>query len=262
MFCPSCGNHNEGGKFCVKCGTKLDAPNEASVAEEEVAAATSQSPSYQKVLANVGSNEKVQQAKQISQLYFKYFMSIIRKPTQISQEANQAQFINGMITIVLYALSIPLMVYFGLNDMIGSYMDSPFTDIVIKPAFYFFLFIAFIDAALFGVIKLGKVNASFKDVTARFGSFLVVPLAFLLVALVFSLVKFKLFLLFLLFGFLGLFIVVSFTIYSFKRSSSSGLDPVYGTFITYLAILILLVTLGDSMFESLKSSIQDALFFS
>jgi hypothetical protein len=256
MHCQNCGNYNNGGKFCIKCGTKL----EVAATSETVAPTPIQQTS-----SNVGNqgnpgNQQLNQAKQVSKLYFKYFVDMLKNPTKNSQNANESQFMNGIITMVLYALCIPLMLFFGLRDAFGAFYEPSFADMVMKPAFFYLLFIGFIDVVLFAILKISRVNVSFKGVTARYGSFLVVPTAFLIIALLLSLVGTMLFMLFLLFGFLGLFIVVAFVLYSYKKDSQQGLDPVYGTFISYLSILILFAILGQQMIESFERAMGSMFF--
>ncbi|MDQ0243733.1 hypothetical protein J2S09_001278 [Bacillus fengqiuensis] len=252
MHCTNCGHLNEGGKFCVKCGTKL----EGGVYEQRAAAgaeSTYVNPQPTTTYSQPAQqSQHVETAKVISKLYIAYFMQGVKNPTMAAQSVRGEQFINGIITMILYAISIPLMVYFGFKDFMG-----PFSEAVIQPAFYYLIFIAFVALATFAAVKLGRVQASLQDVFARFGTFLIVPTSFLMVALLLSLVQIEIFLLLLLFGFLGLFLVVPFTIYSFKKEVPYGLDGIYGTFLTYLAIIILLATIARIIIEQVMDAITD-----
>lgn len=260
--CSNCGHLNEGGKFCVSCGTKLV---NVEAAVQQAATVTENAPvngqgqpsqSFQPT-QQAQPNRHVEAAKSISKLYFSYFIQGIKNPTKIAQNVKGEQFINGLITMILYAISIPLMFYFGTKN---EYTQLEFTEVVIKPAFYYLIFIGFTALVTFAVIKLGRVQATLKDVFARFGTYLIVPTAFLITALILSLIQAEFFVLFLAFGFLGLFLVVPFTIYSFKKDVPYGLDGVYGTFLTYLAIIILLATLADMFIDQLLDAVGFGLF--
>ncbi|WP_449537898.1 zinc ribbon domain-containing protein [Ferdinandcohnia sp. Marseille-Q9671] len=252
MYCSNCGHQNDGGKFCEKCGTPLQATsqNQTAATVENTNQNYVQQPTQTQ---NTTSNQVLEATKNISKLYFGYFLQGLKSPTSMAQNVDGSQFINGLITMILYAISIPLMVYFGFK---GDYFSPSFSDAVITPTIYYLIFIGFTALVTFIVIKFGKVQASIKDVFARFGAFLIVPTAFLLVALLFSLIQIKLFLLLLLFGFLGLFIIVPFTIYSYKQNNQGGLDGIYSTFITYLAIIILLLTVARVAIERIIDSIS------
>ena len=230
-------NFNEGGNFCVKCGTRLQVGS-----FEQQAAAVSEAGQQTTYSKPATQNPHVEKAKSASKLYLSYFLQGMKAPTTLAQSVYGDQFVNGLITMIIYALSIPLMMYFGVRDFVDD-----FTEMVIQPAFFYLLFIGFVAFITFAVVRMGRVQVSLKDVCARFGTFLIVPTAFLLVALVLSLIQMELFILFLLFGFLGLFLIVPFTIYSFKQDVPNGLDGIYGTFLAYLAIIIFLVIIGAIM---------------
>lgn len=242
MVCNQCGHLNESGKFCVKCGARL---GEGGTGEEAAALHGHEA---------IGQNEHVTRAKVMSKRYINYFVQGLKNPTTAAQSVNHEQFINGLITMIIYSISIPLMIYFSSRD--NTYFGS-FTDIVLKSSFYYLLFIGFIVLVTFGVIKLGRVQATLQDVFARFGAFLIVPTVFLVLGFILSLIKiYEFAFVLLLFGFLGLFIVVPFTIYSFKKEITVGLDAIYGTFLTYLAIIVSFVTIARMIMTQILNEIS------
>lgn len=249
--CSNCGNLNEGGKFCVHCGNQL---GNGEVSAQQATANTNSIPVNSQPAQ---PNRHVETAKAMSKLYFSYFIQGIKTPTKAAQNVGGEQFINGLITMIIYAISIPLMFYFATQN---DYIDLEFTEVVIKPAFYYLIFIGFTVLVTFAVIKLGRVQATVKDVFARFGAFLIVPTAFLIAALILSLIQVEFFAILLAFGFLGLFIVVPFTIFSYKKDVPYGLDGVYGTFLTYLAIIILLATIVNMVIDQLMDVFGFGLF--
>ncbi|MDQ1144136.1 hypothetical protein QE429_000963 [Bacillus sp. SORGH_AS 510] len=269
MQCPACSHQNEGGKFCEQCGTKL-----VSNAFQETASAVdvepTSNPSYQQSQVNTQPNQYLEGAKNISKMYFSYFLQVLKKPYASSKSVGSEHFINGIITMVLYSVVIPLMIYFGLKtllssvnefgSMFGGEMDiqPPFTDVVIKPTFAYAVFILLVASFTFFAIKLGKVNVTYKEVISRFGSFLIPFVAILFVALIMSILKIKLFLLFLFIGFItSIFIVPPLVIASYKKESQEGLDVIYGTLFTFVLTFIAIGIMGDMLFESIKSAVTD-----
>jgi len=184
--------------------------------------------------------------------------------------------------MILFAISIPLMLYLGIDSILDKVLNKfsvlllpllgsdfidlredlknvvklDFTDIVIINGLISMLCIGAIALVTFGAVKLAKVNVSIQDVFARFGAFLIVPTAVMLVGVVFALLKISLFSYILGFGILGLFLTVAFTILSFKHSDSNGLDSVYGTLLTYIVMAILLVLFGQHLIEAVVSSLS------
>lgn len=255
MNCIECGKNNQdGAKFCEGCGTKLVSQEEnvvGTAAYKEVAATTaSQNPSA------VGNGQVyIEKGKVISRLYFSYFMSVLKKPVETSEKIDKNELINGIITIALFALMIPLMTYFGLKSAVQNSFYTPeisFSAVVIKPFFSLFIFIALVGVIIFGAVKLGKSSAGILDVIARLGAFLVVPTALLAVALVISLIGSYWFALFLFLGLMGFSFIIPLIVYSLKREVKTGLDAFYCTFLTYIGIIILFAIIGEQAFQEVE----------
>jgi hypothetical protein len=242
---------NDGGNFCEKCGVKLSS--------HEIAATTEGATKPQVVPVSSTSSINLENAKKISKMYWGYFTTILRSPFSRSKHIGKEQFMNGIITIILYALFIPLMMYFGLKDL--TYIESPFLNIVIKPAFAYAIFILLVATFLFFALKLGKVPVGYKDVAARFGAFLVPFVALFVLAFLMAILQMKLFLLLLFIGFIAsIFTVPVFVIGSFKNNIHQGLDAVYGTVLTYLATFITLGIMGKALFAIILQMVQEHIF--
>ncbi|WHY85464.1 hypothetical protein QNH39_23080 [Neobacillus novalis] len=288
MQCPVCSHQNEGGKFCEQCGTKLEtaAYQEAAPTAEPT---MNQAPSYtsqqgyqqgnpqgyqqgnpqgfQQV--NSQPNQYLEGAKNISKMYFGYFMEVLKKPYASSKSVGEEHFTNAIITIVLYSLIIPLMLYFGiksftssLSGMWGNTLDisPPFTETVIYPTFAYAIFILLVATFSFAAVKLAKVNASYKEVISRFGSFLIPFLAILLIGFVLSLLKAKIFVLFLVLGFsTSLIVVPTLVIASFKKETQDGLDVIYGTILTYVLTCITIAIMSEMLFERIVTAFYQAI---
>ncbi|MGD6796087.1 zinc ribbon domain-containing protein [Metabacillus indicus] len=272
MVCPNCHHENEGGKFCERCGTGLvhSAANETAAGTEAAAI----HPSAEQASVSQ-QNQYIETTKKFSKMYFSFFLQILKNPYANSQRVGKEQLVNGIITMALYSFLIPLMIYFGLkgllsdmsgfgSELMGDEMNiqPPFTDIVLKPAFAYFIFILLIATFTFAAVKLGRINTAITDVFARFGSFLIPVVAVLAVGVIMSFLKIKLFIAVLLIGFIGsTFIIPSLIITSFKKGSGEGVDTIYGSLITMVLAFIAIAIMGDMLFESLKSAFEDLFGF-
>lgn len=261
MECPGCKHVNsEESHFCENCGTKLAQTDNLEMAAETVAEASVPQT------AGKDSNPFLQAIKS----YFSYFLQVLSKPYVHTQDIGDEHFIRAIITIVLYALFIPLMVYFGVKSFIseaGNFgggmfngaltYSPPFADFVLKPAFAYIVFILLIAAYLFFCIKLGGIDASYKAVITRFGGFLIPFVAIFAIALLLSIVRVKFFLFLLVSGFLvSIFTIPPLVISSFKKDGNEGLDTVYGTLITCLLTLITLGIMANILLQPLKEFVN------
>lgn len=260
MTCTNCNHLNDGGKFCEKCGTALLSSQSASV---EAAASAS--------LAEPAGNQQhqyIEGAKNISKTYFTYFLQVIKKPYASSVGVGSEHFVNGIITLALYAILIPLMLYFAfkgvLADMggfggefLGEFSEEiqpSFTDIVLKPILAYAIFIMLVATFTFSSVRIGGSIASYKEVVARFGSFQIPFVAILAIGLIMSILKIDLFFFFLFLGFIGsVFLVPPLVIASFKQNLQLGFDVLYGSLLTYVLSFIAIWIMGDMLFEALKS---------
>jgi hypothetical protein len=249
MTCPKCNHLSDGGNFCGKCGTRLGAVQETAAASEveTIPFNATQAP----------SNAHLENAKKISKMYLGFFMGVLKKPFSQAQNVGKEHFINGLITVALYAIFIPLMVFLGFKDY-SQYVDSPFLNFVLKPAFGYAVFILLVVVYSFAAIKLGKIQASLQEVIARFGTFLVPFVGLFAIATIMALMEMEFFALILFIGFIGsIFTVPPLVIASFKKQSTAGLDVIYGTILTYLATFITLGIMGRILFEMIGSMIED-----
>jgi small-conductance mechanosensitive channel len=265
MNCPSCNHVNQGGTFCENCGTKL-----TTAAVSQVAASYEQNSTIRSgASVPPASNQYLEATKVISKQYFGYFMQVLKKPYQNSQAVGAEHFVNGLITIILFSLIIPLTIYFSAKGMFGGYggglfgeASIPFGDFVIKPFFAYLIFMLLIAVFSFIAIKLGKVQISFKEVVARFGSFLIPFVAILVIGLIFSILKISFALVILLIALMSaIFIVPTLVIAGFKRNSSTGLDTIYGILLTYILSFITMAIMGEMLFDAIRSTLFDFLPF-
>ncbi|WP_147423878.1 zinc ribbon domain-containing protein [Cohnella endophytica] len=289
MQCTQCGQINQSAKFCVKCGANLQAAATSEGANigfqppvQPLPAAQPQPqpqqtsyqqsrPNLQKPVAHAHPNPQLQQAKQVGKQYLDYFLEVLKSPVRKGQNSTDADMVNGLITLILFSLVLPLIAYikaratFRRFDFGGfGFADSvSFSGVVIKPFFFLIIIVLLVNSVMFLVLKLGNVNLSYREVTARFGSFMIPSVASFAVALLFSLISSGSVIMGLLIG-IGLFswfVAVCFVIYSFKRDQTSGLDAFYGVILTYIACAILIALLGADLAHTLFRGLDSPLNF-
>ncbi|GAA0325928.1 hypothetical protein GCM10008967_15630 [Bacillus carboniphilus] len=263
MFCGKCGHNNAtDAKFCVKCGSSLSAEATSHPAtnqtQDEMAATTVTVTQHQPASqGNANTQQYLEKGKVISKQYFSYFLSGLKQPVAVAEKVNKSELTNGLITLVIYSLMIPLMIYFAVKNAFKDSFFGPveisFVDVVIIPTFILVIFLAVIGLIIFGVIKIGGSSVSYLDVLSRYGAFQIVPTAFLFVALIFSLLGSEvLFSIFFALCVLGSTTIIPLMIYSYKRDGK-GLDTFYSILLAYIGIIILYLILGEQAFEAFES---------
>ncbi|GIP29784.1 hypothetical protein J23TS9_49140 [Paenibacillus sp. J23TS9] len=264
-ICPKCHHANDYGNFCEECGTRL-LDGEASARTESAPA--SEGPVYPVYGGHApGSAGQpstgqayLQNAKHVSKLYFSYFADVMKKPFAYAQNTGREQFVNGLITIMIFSLIIPLMIYLGFHDYAEFIGRGAFLTIVLKPFVGYVVFMMLLVTYTFLAVKFSKVNASYQDVAGRFGALLVPFTCSFLLSFVLTLLDAKIFVYFLLIGFIGsLFTVPALVISSYTKENRTGLDTVYGTILTYVLTFLTLYIMGKLLLSSIDYLMNSSL---
>jgi hypothetical protein len=270
MKCPKCNHENVDAKFCEKCGTNLVDP-----ALSMGKAASDSSTSSQESQPQSAS-VYLDKTKSAAKNYFRFFVNVLKKPYPASSILGQEYFINALITMILYAFIIPCILYFSIKgvfsqiekqlegNFFGGFMSEvapsitpSFGDVVVTPFFGFIILIALVSIFAFTALKLAKITVDLKEIIARFGAFLIPFVVILLVSLILSILKIKLAFFVFIIGFLGsLLLVPAFVIFSYKKIAIDGLDLIYGTILSYVLTFIVLSIMGNMLFNSIASSLQ------
>lgn len=269
MKCPNCQQENEAGRFCVHCGSSLEQSRNdevSAVLEKEMNTPYVQPQIVQPIAQNNGQqpNAYLQNAKHISQSYFSYFSEILKKPYAMAKQVGTEQLLNGIISIILYALILPLVTYLFIKmNNLDTYIISPFLNIVIRPMIGYAVFAVLVGTFTYAALKLNKVTVSYKEIISKLGAWLVPFTAILVIAGLLALLKFEIFILFLIIGFFGLiFTVPVFLILNYKQDNTvGGLDTIYSILLTYAATFILLRIMGQWLFEMLAKAFAYNSFF-
>ena len=218
MQCPNCHHENGEGKFCAKCGTPLMAqqqqqnPAQHFGAQQQFhtqqqAASTTQpqqqfqqQQQYQQQQHQqsqfqqhnysqpqpVQPNPQLEAAKNASKMYFSYFITVLKHPFVEATRIGSGQFVNGLVTVGLHALLLPLIFYIVVKNFYWS--DPPFAELVLSPFIGIMIIHLLICVYTLLAVKLGKVEANFKDVIASYGALHIPYVALLVFGLIFSII--------------------------------------------------------------------------
>ncbi|PAD34011.1 hypothetical protein CHH48_16995 [Terribacillus saccharophilus] len=252
VTCPSCGHNNtEGSKFCENCGAALQgqtaAGNTQQAAQAQYAATSQQDTSGK-------ANEYLETTKNVSKQYFSYFLDVLKRPDGNGMKYGTDNFVNAIITFVLFSLIIPLTLYVHANRQ--SYFEVPFGEVVVKPVIVFAVFLFIFATIIFGVLKLDQSSVSYKSVLVRYGSLLVPFTAIMFVGALLTFLGLELWgSVLVLSGFsFALVIVPLILIPGFKQDRQRGIDNVYLVIIVYVITSIVLGIMFSMIMDSLEYS--------
>ncbi|MCK0470233.1 zinc ribbon domain-containing protein [Halalkalibacter sp. APA_J-10(15)] len=234
-------------KFCTSCGTKTSDTGEIAAASTTTEAA---------------QNAYLEQSKEVGKQYFSFAKSALKHPYQFSAHLGQNNMINGLISMILYSILLPLFLYNVLRKMSMGFMPLSFSDIVFMPAIVSIIMLLILAAIMLGVAKLMKVEVNYKTIIARFGAFMTIPTAILIVANILILVSIITFsVLLVILASLGYFVAIAVTIFSLHRENNGGLDTFYGIFLTYVALGFLSYLVSESILTDLVERMTFMNFF-
>lgn len=274
MICSKCGHvfENELGSLteCPVCGAALAPPRNEKLevvdAGIESAAAGESPPEIGHDTGNSGASapggkaspdltwkqvkesQAFQQGAEISKQYGGFFLNALLRPLASSKKIDKAHFLNGIITMVIIAILLPLVLYVpslrsAFPDAFGAGYLRPFLLVVLAFAVAVF--------AAYGVLRLGKVAADVRNITAKLGTLLVPSTAALLISVIFQILGLGMGIsgLFLFITVLSFFVAITLLIHQEMSQSTSALDPLYGSLIVnvlfgYILYRIVLVSIS------------------
>ncbi|MCR8842248.1 zinc ribbon domain-containing protein [Paenibacillus sp. SC116] len=236
VTCSNCQHTTDEGVFCIHCGAKLPEKIQGEIGSSQPLS-SSQGVPYGQAQFNQGTEptsnsmltkERMQKASESSKMYVSYVMDNIRSPYQRLQTISQSHLIQALVTMGIYALLIPLILYIQLQSSIGLFGDVPFFETVVKPFLGYVVFLLLIGTITFGVIVLNRYQASFSEVIARFGTILLPFVGLLILAILMSLLNIGMFMLLLLIAFTGaIFVAPLLVLLSYHEPGRERIDLMY-----------------------------------
>ncbi|WEK54839.1 MAG: hypothetical protein P0Y55_01810 [Candidatus Cohnella colombiensis] len=211
-------------------------------------------------------NPQMEQIKKSATDYFSFFIQMLKAPVRTGQQTNAGQMVNGLITMIVFSLMLPLTIYFELRQAfkdVYSFFGSntinlPAGDYIFKPFFVLIIAVLLVTAIMLLVLKLGRVVTNFKEVIARFGALMVPAAALFTISFLFALIKIDVDLIgwLTMLGFFSWLVAICYTIYSFKKDQPDGLDTFYCLLLTFIGSFIVFAIFGDSILSSFFGGIE------
>lgn len=272
MICPSCNQEQESGKFCGSCGSTM-----VVTSSEKEVGATSETV-HSTSTANITSNENLTKAKNLSQMYGKHALGLLKRPS-LAFELNENHFVNGLITIVLYALTFALSLYFLANKLYKTMMSGfgfesflgesgaasslPFFDITFKLLLTGLVFVAIgmITASL--TTKLMGTGITFKAFLSQYSGVLVPFAGLNVVATLLGLMG-SIWGTLILLGVSLQFVILlmpGFFVYEYSKSSKPNVDRLYWGFGSILASMLLTYMVSELFVGEFLTSLSLFEFF-
>ena len=179
-------------------------------------------------------------------------MQVLKQPTRIGETTNAGHMVNGIITMVLFSLMLPLIVYFTYKNAwsgFGFGRNISFGDYVLKPLIFLFIVTMMVNTLIYFALKLGNVVLSYREVIGRFGANMIPSTAIMTFGVLLALLEVNGDFLgwVVLAGIFSWILAVSATIYSYRSRHTGGLDPFYGILGTFAGSALLLYLFGDNL---------------
>lgn len=291
MYCPKCQTvNNPDSKFCTNCGAKLDPKVEESNipplgASEQVdqdqanlvetneqhtqqpANQVEENEQFEQEPSNqieekpqpTEPNEFVEKTKEISKNYWSYVLNALKSPFEASKQVtnNRTDLINSLITVIIFSLLTPLMIYFSSLKVPRFLYEPSFFDTVIIPFFIYLIVLAALVGIIFACVQLMKVEIDISLIFTRFATLLNIPACLVLLSII--LLAFNAYFISTILFSIGL-IMISLvnigTMISIKEThyKKGGLDFIYVIIINNAAILLIILLLGDAFIGELFNS--------
>ncbi|WP_404454794.1 hypothetical protein [Oceanobacillus kapialis] len=173
LVCTTCHHQQDTGKFCGACGAAVIPAGEASNAgatagQVEVAATTA--------AGNTSSDVKAG-----FQSYGSYYFSLLKNPT-LAFQSSRNHFLSGFITLLIYAISFSLSIYFLANSLMRSFMGGfastestlPFFELNFRLVIIIAITMAISLLSAYIMVKVAKNPIDFQTFLAQIGG-LAVP---------------------------------------------------------------------------------------
>ncbi|HEX6594146.1 MAG TPA: hypothetical protein VF095_06120 [Bacillota bacterium] len=284
MLCLNCEQQTEEGKFCTKCGAKLN--------QEEIAAAkdfieekelnqrqpidqaqqqpVTQSPltdpktaeQPKPVQASVSANqheqlnqppalktrnETVEKIKETGINFVNFFVPLLKRPS-IAKNVRAEDTPSGIITLITFSLMIALGAYSTLRSLDMFFYELTFIDNFLLPFLTFLVLLVAMATITFFGVKFTSRRGDFATISTKYSAYTVPFMLAYVVGLLLHLMKFttasQLLILISMSG-----ITLAIPTFILFEKSENGFDRVYVLIGIYIANFILLGFLGESIFN-------------
>lgn len=262
--CISCGNEQEAGKFCGKCGAPFDEAVEAASVESSNLEATA--TIEQANVAPAQPNEHVEKVKDQSKKFWNYFLKYIKNPSEIFA-TGEKEFAHALTSMILFAFILGITVYVSISSFtrttmsgfgdfgelfMEQYSGPPFFTVFGSIFIFTLLSMALVVLAILITGKLFGPGSSWKKIVSYYGTHLLASSVLAIIGFLLILVKSYVFgniVLVLSFS-LALSIIPLFIVTKLLHTASKNVDKFYGylLYIVLFAIIygIFITIIADS----------------
>lgn len=275
LVCPKCNHQQDSGKFCGVCGTAVQAADSEQLpndnVEEEVRSGSPEQDIQSEGAASTSqtaatAEPQVQETSEVIKnglsQYWSYFLTMVKNPSR-AFDANENQFVNGLVTLGLYAVIFSLSLYFLANSLMrafNNWFDTsvPFFDVNARLVFVAIIFFVITFGSAFIMIKIAKNQQSFKTIIAQYGSIVVPFTALNVIAMIGGLIgsiQLTMSSIFLSASLTFVFIPVLF-VYEKVSSSNRSNQKIYLSLATILLITLISYILHDALIVNLIEEIE------
>ncbi|WP_334072132.1 hypothetical protein [Paenibacillus sp. A14] len=212
-------------------------------------------PSMAKSWEQVKKSQVVQQGTVISKQYFAYYLKALMNPFGTAATLDKSHFTNGIITMVLTSLLLPLAFY--LTSLRNPFFHLPFIGGVIKPFILILIALLLASAIAFGLIRLARVASDYRSVTTKLGTLLVPATAALALCNLSIILQFSpnVSLFFFSLALTFIFTAIIAVVIGSRKESGGGLDPLYGAVIASIAFGYILFKFADFGIDALMGGL-------
>ncbi|PAV28300.1 hypothetical protein CIL05_16825 [Virgibacillus profundi] len=268
LICPKCNNQQESGKFCGVCGGTLQPVQNSEVSGNESIKQAPVNSTVNQAAATV-TNQQQQGQQTTTALksglaqYWAYFLSLIKNPTQ-AFNSNENHFVNGLVTLVLFAITFSLSLYLLANSFmkaaLGGFMSTGLPFFAVNSRLVFVAIIALVISfgSAFIMIKTVKNQESFKAIIAQYGSLFVPFTALNIIAMVGGImasIQLTVFPLVLSTSLSLVFLPVLFVYEKASKINNQG-QKVYFAFATILLISLIYYIFGESILTNMVEDLE------
>ncbi|WP_121616367.1 hypothetical protein [Virgibacillus halodenitrificans] len=259
--CPNCNQTQNAGKFCGNCGEILQDNNQNSAISD-----TNPTVEQAATTVNTQTQQAVSTAKDGLTQYWSYFLSLLKNPTTAFQ-TDERHLINGLITIILFAITASLSIYFLANSLfkatMGGFLDAntnlPFFAINARLTFIMIITLAIAFGSILGMVKIVHKQSSYKNLLTQYGSLLVPFTGLNVIAMIGGLtasIKLTLFPLVISSSLSFLFIPVLLVYEKASKVDNQG-QKVYLSLATAVLIIIISYFIGSTVLDNMMEDIDD-----
>jgi len=266
LQCSNCDHKQDSGKFCEACGQPV-VPQQTNEPENSTIQQKNSGHASQTAKEDTGlytspdnkndNNDTAEAMKTTLHNYWHFFIYLLKNPAH-SFSLKENHFVNGLITIGLFVVLLPLGGYFFLN-IAG---EVPFS-MVFALIFVLLIILAIVFFSAFAMIKVSKHPDSIKLLLTQFAGLLTPAVLLNGIVLFGGIVKSGTLLL--IPAILALVYTISYVPVFLVYEKSSEVQPqgskIYVSFLTVIIISILFYILGETIATNMLNNVLDQLFW-